>query len=77
MQGMELDTPKGKMILRKEDHQALQSMYAFNINPNVVWGIPELTRELKIEHRDVPIDSDDAVVGDAGLDHPFRRTDRG
>jgi hypothetical protein len=43
---------QGKMILRKENHQALQSLYAFNINPNVAWGIPELTRELKIEHRD-------------------------
>ena len=27
MEGMEFDTPKGKMIFRKEDHQALQSMY--------------------------------------------------
>ena len=29
MEGMEFDTPKGKMIFRKEDHQALQSMYHF------------------------------------------------
>jgi hypothetical protein len=43
---------QGKIILRKEDHQALQSLYAFNISPNVAWGIPELTRELKIEHWD-------------------------
>jgi hypothetical protein len=35
---------QGKIILRKEDHQALQSLYAFNISPNVAWGIPELTR---------------------------------
>ena len=57
MEGMEFDTPKGKMIFRKEDHQALQSMYAFKIkvDPNVAWGIPELTRELKIEDMDVPI----------------------
>ena len=57
MEGMEFDTPKGKMIFRKEDHQALQSMYAFKIkvDPNVKWGIPELTRELKIEDMDVPI----------------------
>jgi branched-chain amino acid transport system substrate-binding protein len=57
MEGMEFDTPKGEMIFRKEDHQALQSMYAFKIrvDPNVAWGIPELTREIKIEDMDVPI----------------------
>jgi hypothetical protein len=63
------------MISRKEDYRALRSIYAININGdlNVAFGIPEL----KIEHRDIPIDGDDAVVGDAGLDHLFRRTDRG
>ncbi len=57
MEGMEFDSPKGKMIFRKEDHQALQSMYAFKIkvDPNVAWAIPELTREIKIEDMDVPI----------------------
>jgi branched-chain amino acid transport system substrate-binding protein len=57
MEGMDFDTPKGKMTFRKEDHQALQSMYAFKIkvDPNVAWGIPELTRELKIEDMDIPI----------------------
>jgi branched-chain amino acid transport system substrate-binding protein len=57
MEGMSFETPKGTMIFRKEDHQALQSMYAFKIkvDPNVAWGIPELTRELKIEDIDVPI----------------------
>jgi len=57
MEGMEFDTPKGKMVFRKEDHQALQSMYHFKIkvDPNVAWGIPELVRELKIEDMQVPI----------------------
>jgi branched-chain amino acid transport system substrate-binding protein len=57
MEGMEFETPKGKMIFRKEDHQALQSMYHFKIkvDPNVAWGIPELVRELKIEDMDIPI----------------------
>lgn len=57
MEGMEFETPKGKMIFRKEDHQALQSMYAFKIkvDPNVAWAIPELTRELKIEDMQIPI----------------------
>jgi branched-chain amino acid transport system substrate-binding protein len=57
MEGMDFDTPKGKMTFRMEDHQALQSMYAFKIrvDPNVAWGIPELTRELKIEDMEIPI----------------------
>jgi branched-chain amino acid transport system substrate-binding protein len=57
MEGLEFDTPKGKMIFRKEDHQALQSMFAFKIkvDPNVAWGVPELTKELKIEDMDIPI----------------------
>ncbi|MFB9950639.1 substrate-binding domain-containing protein [Rhizobium puerariae] len=57
MEGMEFDTPKGKMIFRPKDHQALQSMYHFKIkvDPNVEWGIPELVRELKIEDMNVPI----------------------
>ncbi|MGO9005233.1 MAG: substrate-binding domain-containing protein [Beijerinckiaceae bacterium] len=57
MEGMEFDTPKGKMIFRKEDHQALQSMYHFKIkvDPNVAWAIPELVKELKIEDMAIPI----------------------
>jgi branched-chain amino acid transport system substrate-binding protein len=57
MEGMSFDTPKGKMIFRKEDHQAMQSMYHFKIkvDPNVAWGIPELIREIKPEEMDVPI----------------------
>jgi ribosomal protein S18 acetylase RimI-like enzyme len=31
MEGMSFDTPKGKMTFRKEDHQALQSMYHFDL----------------------------------------------
>ncbi|MGH8733800.1 MAG: substrate-binding domain-containing protein, partial [Burkholderiales bacterium] len=31
MEGMEFDTPKGKMTFRKEDHQALQDMYHWRI----------------------------------------------
>src|SRR3954468_23308356 len=57
MEGMEFDTPKGRMVFRKEDHQALQSMYHFKIkaDPAVAWGIPELVRELKIEDMQIPI----------------------
>ena len=31
MERLSFDTPKGKMTFRKEDHQALQAMYAFKI----------------------------------------------
>lgn len=57
MEGMEFMTPKGKMLFRKEDHQALQSMYHFRIkvDPAVAWGIPELVRELGIEDMNIPV----------------------
>ena len=57
MEGMSFDTPKGRMTFRKEDHQAMQSMYHFKIkvDPNVQWAIPELVREIKSEEMKVPI----------------------
>ncbi len=57
MEGMAFDTPKGKMIFRKEDHQALQSMYHFRVkvDPNVAWAINEPVREIKIEDMNIPI----------------------
>ena len=57
MEGMEFDTPKGKMIFRKEDHQALQSMYHFRVkvDPNLAWAVNEPVREIKIEDMDIPI----------------------
>ncbi|MBN8981302.1 MAG: substrate-binding domain-containing protein [Rhizobiales bacterium] len=57
MEGMEFDTPKGKMVFRKEDHQALQSMYHFRVkvDPNLAWADNELVRELKIGDMTIPI----------------------
>ena len=57
MEGLEFDTPKGKMQFRKEDHQALQSMFGFKIkvDPATAWAIPELTREIGIGDMKVPI----------------------
>ena len=57
MEGMSFDTPKGKMTFRKEDHQAMQSMYHFKIkvDPAFAWGVPELVREIKPEEMKVPI----------------------
>jgi branched-chain amino acid transport system substrate-binding protein len=57
MEGMSFDAPKGRMTFRKEDHQALQSMYHFRIkvDPNVTWAIPELVRELTPDMLAIPI----------------------
>ncbi len=57
MEGMSFETPKGKMTFRKEDHQALQSMYHFKIksDPAFAWGVPELVREIKPEEMRVPL----------------------
>lgn len=57
MEGMSFQTPKGEMVFRKEDHQALQSMFHFKIaaKPDVEWGIPELVRELTWQDMDIPI----------------------
>jgi branched-chain amino acid transport system substrate-binding protein len=57
MEGMSFDTPKGKMTFRKEDHQAMQSMYHFKIkvDPAFSWGVPELVHEIKAEEMQVPI----------------------
>ncbi len=50
-------TPKGQMTFRKEDHQALQSMFAFklDVRPDVEWAIPVLVRELTPEETAPPI----------------------
>ena len=57
MEGMSFDTPKGKMTFRKEDHQAMQSMFHFRIkaDPAFAWGVPELVREIKPEEMNIPI----------------------
>jgi branched-chain amino acid transport system substrate-binding protein len=57
MEGMSFDTPKGTMTFRKEDHQALQSMYHFKIkaDPAFAWGVPELVHEIKASEMDIPV----------------------
>lgn len=57
MEGMEFDTPKGKMIFRKEDHQALQSMYVFRVKAQGKdkWDLLDLVREIPIDEIPVPI----------------------
>src|SRR5829696_679284 len=57
MEGMSFMSPKGKMTFRKDDHQAMQSMFHTRIknDPAFAWGVPELVREIKPEEMDVPI----------------------
>jgi branched-chain amino acid transport system substrate-binding protein len=57
MEGMSFETPKGKMTFRKEDHQAMQSMYHFRIkvDPAFAWGVPELVHEITPDEMNVPI----------------------
>ncbi|MDE2428826.1 MAG: substrate-binding domain-containing protein [Burkholderiales bacterium] len=57
MEGMEFDTPKGKMNFRKEDHQAMQVMYHFRIKKDQKneWDLLDLVREIPASELPVPI----------------------
>jgi branched-chain amino acid transport system substrate-binding protein len=57
MEGMDFETPKGKMTFRKEDHQALQSMYHFRIKKQQKdeWDLLELVREIPASELPVPV----------------------
>lgn len=57
MEGMSFETPKGTMTFRKEDHQALQSMYHFRIKKNQAseWDILELVREIPASELPLPV----------------------
>ncbi|HEY8050069.1 MAG TPA: substrate-binding domain-containing protein [Ramlibacter sp.] len=58
MEGMSFDTPKGMMTFRKQDHQAMQSMYQFRVSPGARPGaMPDLSlvKEIKPADMDVPI----------------------
>jgi branched-chain amino acid transport system substrate-binding protein len=57
MEGMDFETPKGKMTFRKEDHQALQPMYHFRIKKDQKseWDLLELVREIPAGEIPMPI----------------------
>ncbi|HSW18365.1 MAG TPA: substrate-binding domain-containing protein [Ramlibacter sp.] len=58
MEGMSFDTPKGKMTFRKEDHQAMQSMYHFRVSPKAKPGAQpdlQLVKEILPAEMNVPI----------------------
>ncbi|HOW57445.1 MAG TPA: substrate-binding domain-containing protein [Smithellaceae bacterium] len=56
MSGMHFQTPKGEMVFRKSDQQALQSMFVFKLRneDGVDWAIPELVKELTWKDMDIP-----------------------
>ncbi|ROZ75731.1 substrate-binding domain-containing protein [Ramlibacter sp. WS9] len=58
MEGMTFETPKGQMTFRKEDHQAMQSMYHFRVAPGARPGAMadlHLVKEIKPADMNVPI----------------------
>jgi branched-chain amino acid transport system substrate-binding protein len=58
MEGMSFDTPKGTMTFRKEDHQAMQSMYHFRVAPGAKPGTMadlSLVKEITAAEMNVPI----------------------
>ena len=57
MEGMEFDTPKGKMSFRKEDHQAMQVQYQFRMKKDGQgeWDLFDLVREIPAAEMPVPV----------------------
>ncbi|MFB5283942.1 substrate-binding domain-containing protein [Peribacillus sp. Hz7] len=57
MEGMSFETPKGTMTFRKEDHQALQTLYSIKLEnkKGVDYPVPVLIRELSPEETAPPI----------------------
>lgn len=57
MEGMDFETPKGKMTFRKDDHQAMQSMFHFRIKKAQAndFDLLELVRDIPASDLSVPI----------------------
>jgi branched-chain amino acid transport system substrate-binding protein len=57
MEGMSFETPKGKMTYRKEDHQALQTLYAIKLEKKagISYPVPVLIKELSPDQTAPPI----------------------
>ena len=58
MEGMSFESPKGWMTFRKEDHQAMQSMYHFRVSAGARPGTLadlRLVREIRTEEMDLPV----------------------
>jgi hypothetical protein len=88
LENLEFDTPKGKIQLRKEDHQGLQTQYAFKVkkNPANEWDIyaPRGFGDGDAgpgPHQALTPSSTHGALGsrspDRCADHPLRRSRRG
>ena len=57
MEGMEFDTPKGKMKFREKDHQAMQTLYSITLKKQdgVDYPVPVLERELTMKETEPPV----------------------
>ena len=57
MEGMRFETPKGAMVFRNQDHQALQPMYHFRIRKDQKneWDLLELVREIPAGAMPLPV----------------------
>lgn len=61
-EGLKIETPKGPMTIRPQDHQAMQDMYAFKVtlDPKETWsgGVTlKLKRVIKASEMDIPIEN--------------------
>jgi branched-chain amino acid transport system substrate-binding protein len=54
LEGLRFATPKGDMIFRKEDHQALQVMVHVRSEPQEAAGAPDLVRAFAIPELPIP-----------------------
>lgn len=57
MEGMEFDSPRGKMMFRAEDHQAMMPMYDIRLKnvDGLNRAVPELVREISASEFKIPI----------------------
>ena len=58
MEGMSFETPKGQMTFRKEDHQAMQSMFHFRVAAGAKPGAQadlQLVKEITAAEMNVPV----------------------
>ncbi|MEM8514621.1 branched-chain amino acid transport system substrate-binding protein [Massilia sp. MP_M2] len=57
MEGMRFETPKGAMVFRNQDHQAIQPMYHFRIKKNQKseWDLLELVRDIPAGELPLPL----------------------
>ncbi len=57
MEGMSFESPKGRVMFRKADHQLLQPMYGFRLTfpAGSAWAVPVLTHTFTISQMKIPV----------------------